>query len=76
MVAAVIHLLLILGGGGVVGVNCGGRVGLGFGGLTLDPKTAGDNSFTNLLFLNVTGLSTRPFWSFYPLKDKICPFVL
>ena len=38
-------VLLVLGGDGVAGVNCGGGVGLGFGGLTLDPEAAGDSSF-------------------------------
>ena len=46
------EVVLVLGGG-VVGINCSGGVGLGFGGLTLDPEAAGDNSFTNLLFFNV-----------------------
>ena len=46
-------VLLVLSGSGVVGVNFGGGVGLGFGGLTVDPVAAWDNSYTNLLYLNV-----------------------
>ena len=53
-------VLLVLGGGGVVWVNSGGGVGLGFGGLTLDPEAAGESSFTNLFFSMLISCCHQP----------------